>query len=53
MPRISRPVFLIYAGHGAGGEEFNPDYYRAARSPKQLWKIPEAGHTGGYTARPQ
>jgi fermentation-respiration switch protein FrsA (DUF1100 family) len=52
MPRITRPVFLIYAGHGAGGEEFNPDYYRAAHPPKQLWKIPEARHTGGYQARP-
>jgi hypothetical protein len=52
MPRISRPVFLIYAGHGAAGEEFNPDYYRAAPGPKQLWEIPEAGHVGGYQARP-
>ena len=47
-----RPVFLIYAGHGAGGEELNADYYRAAGEPKAIWKIPEAGHDGGLAARP-
>ena len=31
----------------------NPDYYAAAGAPKALWKIPEAGHTGGYQARPR
>jgi uncharacterized protein len=54
VPRIApRHVFFIYAGHGAGGEEFNPDYYTAARAPKVLWKIPEAHHTGGFQARPR
>jgi uncharacterized protein len=48
-----RHVFFIYAGHGAGGEEFNADYYRAAHAPKALWEIPEAHHTGGFQARPQ
>ncbi|HET7372060.1 MAG TPA: alpha/beta fold hydrolase, partial [Gemmatimonadaceae bacterium] len=53
VPRIApRHVFFIYAGRGAGGEEFNVDYYRAAHAPKALWKIPEAHHTGGYEARP-
>jgi uncharacterized protein len=53
VPRIApRHVFFIYAGHGAGGEEYNPDYYAAAGAPKAIWKIPEAGHTGGYHARP-
>jgi fermentation-respiration switch protein FrsA (DUF1100 family) len=53
VPRIApRPVFLIFAGHGAGGEEFNPDLYDAAGSPKRLWKIPEASHVGGFRARP-
>jgi uncharacterized protein len=46
-------VFFVYAGHGAGGEEYNPDYYAAARAPKAIWKIPEAGHTRGYQARPR
>jgi dienelactone hydrolase len=54
VPRIApRHVFFIYAGHGAGGEEYNPDYYRAAQAPKAIWKISEAGHTGGYQARPR
>ena len=53
VPRIApRHVFFIYAGHGAGGEEFNLDYYRAAHAPKALWEIPEAHHAGGFQARP-
>jgi len=53
VPRIApRHVFFIFAGHGAGGEEYNPDYYAAAGAPKAIWKIPEANHTGGYQARP-
>jgi fermentation-respiration switch protein FrsA (DUF1100 family) len=54
VPRISpRPVFFIYAGHGAGGEEFNPDLYQAAGPSAELWKIPEASHVGGFQARPR
>jgi uncharacterized protein len=48
-----RPIFLIFATHGQGGEELNPSYYEAAGEPKTLWEIPEAGHTGGLDARPQ
>ena len=52
--RISpRPILLIYAGRGGGGEELNPAYYRAAKQPKTIWKIPEAGHVGGLDARPR
>jgi hypothetical protein len=54
VPRISpTPVFLIYAGRGQGGEDLNPTYFEAARSPKILWEIPDAGHTGGLRARPE
>jgi dienelactone hydrolase len=53
VPRIApRHVFFIYAGHGAGGEEYNVDYYRAAHAPKAIWQITEAHHTRGYQARP-
>jgi hypothetical protein len=53
VPRISPiPVFLIYAGRGQGGEDLNPTYFEAARRPKILWEIPEAGHTGGLRTRP-
>ena len=48
-----RPLFLIYAGRGGGGEELNPDYFEAASEPKTLWKIGEAGHVGGFDARPR
>jgi len=53
--RITPPqhVFFVYAGHGAGGEEFNPDFYAATAASRAIWKIPEAGHTGGYQARPR
>jgi uncharacterized protein len=47
-----RHVFLIYAEHGAGGEDLNEAYYRAAREPKQLWRVDGAGHTGGYQSAP-
>ena len=54
MQRITpRPIFLIYAEHGAGGEDLNESFYRAAGEPKQLWRIDGAGHTGGYQTDPR
>ena len=47
-----RSVFLIYTTHGVDTEDLNPQYYAAAGEPKTIWVIPEAGHTGGLTARP-
>jgi dienelactone hydrolase len=47
-----RPVFLISATHGSGGEELNSVYYAAAGEPKTWWEIPDASHTGGIDARP-
>lgn len=44
-----RPTFLIYAENGQGGEELNEDYFEAAGEPKQLWRVPSAGHTGGLS----
>jgi dienelactone hydrolase len=52
VPRISpRPVFLIYATDGQGGEELSQDYYESAGAPKAVWKAP-GGHTGAIEARP-
>ena len=48
-----RAVFLIYAEHGAGGEDLNENFYRAAGEPKQLWRVEGAGHTGGLDAQPR
>ena len=48
-----RPVFLVYAEHGIGGEETRqPKYYAAAGEPKAIWRVPGAKHTGGIEARP-
>jgi dienelactone hydrolase len=48
-----RPVFLIEAEHGQGGEQLSALYYRLAGAPKEYWKVPGAGHTGGLAAQPQ
>jgi uncharacterized protein len=49
-----RPLFLIYAAPGMGGEaERQPEYFAAAGGPKQMWKVPGASHTGGIDAEPQ
>jgi hypothetical protein len=48
-----RPVFLVFAGNGQGGEQLNPRYFAAAGDPKALWKIEGAEHTGGLDAEPQ
>ena len=54
VPRISpRALLLIGAGRDNGGEDLQPHYYAAAGAPKAFWKIPEAGHTGGFEARPR
>ena len=48
-----RPVFLIYAEPGMGGEDVRqPKYLAAAGEPKALWRVPGAEHTGGIDVRP-
>lgn len=47
-----RPVFLISAEHGAGGEDLNENFYAAAGEAKQFWRVDGARHTGGYQAAP-
>ena len=52
--RISpRPLFLIYATNGQGGEDLTPEYYKAAAEPKEVWEITTGGHTGGFEAEPE
>ena len=46
-----RPLFLIYAERGQGGEQLSADYYEAAGNPKQLW-LTDSKHMGGYVADP-
>jgi len=48
-----RPLFLIYADPGAGGESSRqPKYLAAAGRPKAIWKVPGAKHTGGIDVAP-
>jgi dienelactone hydrolase len=48
-----RPLLLIYAANGQGGENLNPEYHEAAGEPKELWEITTGGHTGGFEAEPE
>ena len=48
-----RPVLLIYADPGIGGESTRqPKYFAAAGEPKSIWKVPGSDHTGGIDAAP-
>ena len=48
-----RAAFFVYAEHGVGGEELNRSFYARAHEPKQIWRVPGAGHTGGIRAQPR
>jgi dienelactone hydrolase len=53
IPRIApRPVFLINAAHNEVDQKA-PEYFAAAREPKQQWLVPRGGHTGGISATPR
>jgi uncharacterized protein len=52
VPKIApRPIFLIHGGEDDAGHR-NPDYYRAAKEPKQIWEA-KGGHTDGIAEQPQ
>jgi uncharacterized protein len=52
IPKIApRPVFLINAVHREVDAKA-PEYYAAARSPKQQWMVPRGGHTDGIDVMP-
>ena len=43
--RISpRPILFVHAGQDQYLPDFD-DLYAAARPPKEVWYVPEAGHT--------
>jgi uncharacterized protein len=46
-----RPIFLIHGGDDDSGHR-NPDYFRAAKQPKQIWEA-KGGHTDGITEQPR
>jgi uncharacterized protein len=52
LPRIApRPVFLINAEHHEVDAKA-PEYFAAARAPKQQWLVPKGGHTDGIDVLP-
>lgn len=53
LPAISpRPLLLIATGKS--GERHNAQtFFQAAKEPKTLWEIPEAGHGRGLLTRPE
>ena len=44
-------MFLIHGGADDAGHR-NPDYYRAAGQPKQIWEA-RGGHTDGIDEQPR
>lgn len=48
-----RPVLLIQAENGVGGEQLNPIYRAAAGPTAELWRVPGSSHLGGYDAQPE
>jgi fermentation-respiration switch protein FrsA (DUF1100 family) len=47
-----RPVYLVYAARGQGGEELSGSaFYESAGEPKFKWET-DSGHTGGLEAQP-
>jgi hypothetical protein len=51
-PRITQPVFLIWAPNGGNQETMSRVYYRLTRGPKQIWAMPTASHMAGISNRP-
>jgi hypothetical protein len=47
-----RPLLLVHAENGGGGEELNLDYHSAAGEPKDRWLVEGADHIAGISTRP-
>ncbi|MCI0396603.1 MAG: alpha/beta fold hydrolase [Chloroflexi bacterium] len=50
-----RPLLLIAGGRTPRNLEMRTvrGYYEAAGKPRELWEVPEAGHVGARSARPE
>ncbi|MEW5873105.1 MAG: alpha/beta fold hydrolase [Chloroflexota bacterium] len=48
-----RPLFLVATGAFPANARMGQHYYDLAGEPKTLWVIPEAGHGGTFSARPE
>ncbi len=47
-----RPIFFIHGDHDLYCADFD-DLYAAAKQPKELWRLPEAGHTTASQLYPE
>ena len=47
-----RPILLIYATNGQGGEHLNPRYLAAAGESASIWEITDDRHMGGLGTCP-
>ena len=47
-----RPILFIHGDHDMFCADFD-DLYAAAREPKELWRLPEAGHTTAAALYPE
>ena len=47
-----RPVFFIHGNHDLFCADFD-ELYAAAKEPKELWRLPEAGHTTASQLYPE
>ena len=49
-----RPVLFIYGQHDQPNVRgLTPSYYNAAGTPKAIWQVPGASHTGAIDTHPQ
>ena len=48
-----RPVLLIYAENGVGGEELNSVFHKEAGATAELWRVLGSSHLGGIDAQPE
>jgi len=54
VPKMSAAAFFIYGENGQPAEEgANVGFYRATRSPRQIWEVPGSGHMKGIEAQPE
>jgi uncharacterized protein len=53
-PKITQPLFVIWAPNGGNIEHMSKEYYElASSSSKQIWAMPTAKHVGGIRDQPQ
>jgi len=52
-PKITQPLFVIWAPNGGNIEHMSREYHKLAGGPKQIWEMPTAEHVGGIRDQPR